>query len=430
VATKQSPEPKADTKTTPVKAIAKTAAASVPAKVPAKATSPRPSEKLAAIPSAKTAAIPSMVAPSKEDKTSKKPVPSVTGKAAPSAPAKATMEKTAPKASTTSTKGDAKAPKVETVVVKESAPVKAKTVAAKTSKLDSVDGTVPAPLEAPEATLSEVKPVKAAKVPKATSVEAEAVASEIAKADKSDKPAKAEKPAKADKAVKVDKTADEVAMAPAVKEPRESKKAVKPPTAKSIAADAISALAVATPSAAALAENAAKATKPTPAPTPRVAAVPAKGSLVPVTPRLVKLVKAPALNPDDPFDGIEELSEGQFLSQQQEVLTNERRQYESSANMLQAEADQLAADMEPGDVQFDDESGEGTGVSVERERDIAMAQKANETVDEIDRALHRIGIGTYGYCIECHEMINRDRLRAMPFAVLCMKCKTGGLSRR
>ena len=144
----------------------------------------------------------------------------------------------------------------------------------------------------------------------------------------------------------------------------------------------------------------------------------------------MKLLKAPPLNPDDPFDGIDELSEGQFLSQQQEVLINERRQYESSATMLQAEADQLAADMEPGDVQFDDESGEGTGVSVERERDIAMAQKANETVDEIDRALHRLRIGTYGYCVECHEMINRDRLRAMPFAVLCMKCKTGGLSRR
>ncbi len=353
----------------------------------------------------KTAASSLKVLPAEKTKTPKTPAPTAAEKAAPGAPAKATMEKTAPKTSSTSTKGEAKAPKV----------TKAEVDATETSPVKTKAAVKVAATPKPEAVPAEAKVAKATKPVMAVT---EVVVTPEA-------PVKAPKASKPVKAVAVD-----TAPAPVVKEPKESKKAVKPPTAKSIAADAISALAVATPSAAALAENAAKVTKPTPAPTPRVAVTPAKGSLVPVTPRLVKLLKAPALNPDDPFDRIDELSEGQFLSQQQEVLTNERRQYESSANMLQAEADQLAADMEPGDVQFDDESGEGTGVSVERERDIAMAQKANETVDEIDRALHRIGIGTYGYCIECHEMIHRDRLRAMPFAVLCMKCKTGGLSRR
>jgi DnaK suppressor protein len=398
VATKKSPEPKA------VVAPESATAPATPAKV-----------------SAKTTVSPSKVSPTESKKTTKNPVPPATGKAALDAPAKAIMEKTAPKTPSTSTKTEGKAPKAEpavptdSAVAKPKAPVKAaaKTSTAQESSSSSPDG-VPADSVTTEKAAKAVKAPKVAKSAPEPGLDAAAVL--------------AEKPAKAAKSAKP--AAEDVAVIPVVKEPKESKKAVKPPTAKSIAADAISALAVATPSAAALAENAAKATKPTPAPTPRVAATPAKGSLVPITPRLVKLLKAPALNPDDPFDGIDELSEGQFLSQQQEVLTNERRQYESSANMLQAEADQLAADMEPGDVQFDDESGEGTGVSVERERDIAMAQKANETVDEIDRALHRIGIGTYGYCIECHEMIHRDRLRAMPFAVLCMKCKTGGLSRR
>ena len=319
------------------------------------------------------------------------------------------MEKSAPK--TSQTKDAPKAAKVETT------PPKTKPTKTAPAVVKPVVGEPSA------------KPTKAPKVPAPVLAEPAETTAKVAKAVKPVKDVKPAKDVKPESAAVVEVVPTTMALAP-VKEPKESKKAVKPPTAKSIAADAISALAVATPSAAALAENAVKAAKPTPAPTPRVAPTPAKGSLVPITPRLVKLLKAPSLNLEDPFDGIDELSEGQFLTQQQEVLIIERRQYESSATMLQAEADQLAADMEPGDVQFDDESGEGTGVSVERERDIAMAQKASETVDEIDRALNRIGIGTYGYCIECHEMINRDRLRAMPFAVLCMKCKTGGLSRR
>ena len=146
--------------------------------------------------------------------------------------------------------------------------------------------------------------------------------------------------------------------------------------------------------------------------------------------RPVKLLKAPALNPDDPFDGIDELSEGQFLTQQRESLLAERATYTQQAEMLRAEADLLVFDMEPGDVQFDDESGEGTGVSVERERDLAMSAQAYLFVDEIDRALIRIATGAYGYCESCQEPIMRARLRAMPFATQCISCKNGGLSRR
>ena len=144
----------------------------------------------------------------------------------------------------------------------------------------------------------------------------------------------------------------------------------------------------------------------------------------------MKLLKAPAVSKDDPFEGIEDLSEGQFLFQQREVLLSERSMYTQQGLMLRAEADLLVADMEPGDVQFDDESGEGAGVSVERERDLAMSAQAYLSVDEIDRALTRIENGSYGFCESCQKPIMRARLRAMPFATQCISCKNGGLSRR
>ena len=59
----------------------------------------------------------------------------------------------------------------------------------------------------------------------------------------------------------------------------------------------------------------------------------------------------------------------------------------------QAEADQLAAEREGGDTQFDEESGEGDTINIERERDLLLSASAQQIVDEIDRALERIADG-------------------------------------
>ena len=58
----------------------------------------------------------------------------------------------------------------------------------------------------------------------------------------------------------------------------------------------------------------------------------------------------------------------------------------------------MARDREPGDVQFDDESGEGDTLAVERDFDLARAAAALQTIEEIDAALERIDKGTYGIC--------------------------------
>ena len=50
-----------------------------------------------------------------------------------------------------------------------------------------------------------------------------------------------------------------------------------------------------------------------------------------------------------------------------------------------------------GDVQFDDESGEGDTMVVERERDLALSAQARQTIADIDAALERMADGTYGY---------------------------------
>jgi DnaK suppressor protein len=119
-----------------------------------------------------------------------------------------------------------------------------------------------------------------------------------------------------------------------------------------------------------------------------------------------------------------------FTESQQKLLLEEREVYTRQATTLRAEADQLALDRDPGDVQFDEESGQGDSMNVERERDLALSAQALASIEEIDRALEKIHAGTYGVCEKCNENIPKERLKALPYAALCVKCKSGGLSRR
>lgn len=119
-----------------------------------------------------------------------------------------------------------------------------------------------------------------------------------------------------------------------------------------------------------------------------------------------------------------------FLAHQKAALERERATYVEQANSLQAEADLLIAEMEPGDIQFDEESGEGGTVAVDRERDLALSAQALEAVEEIDAALEKISNGKYGICENCGQLIAKARLEALPYARLCIACKSGGLSRR
>ncbi|HUR23490.1 MAG TPA: TraR/DksA C4-type zinc finger protein [Acidimicrobiales bacterium] len=123
-------------------------------------------------------------------------------------------------------------------------------------------------------------------------------------------------------------------------------------------------------------------------------------------------------------------SADKFLADQRAELVAERANYVEAAESLRQEAEMLAEDMEPGDIQFDEESGEGDTLNVERERDLALSAQARAAVDEIDRALAKMDAGTYGVCERCGQPIPKARLKALPYAALCVACKSGGLSRR
>ncbi len=116
-----------------------------------------------------------------------------------------------------------------------------------------------------------------------------------------------------------------------------------------------------------------------------------------------------------------------FVAKQKMALEDERARYLRQAEALQLEADQLAADREPGDVQFDEESGEGDTIAVERERDLTLSAQARDAVRQIDEALERINQGVYGICIHSGDPIPKARLEAIPWAAERVEFKVGRL---
>lgn len=161
---------------------------------------------------------------------------------------------------------------------------------------------------------------------------------------------------------------------------------------------------------------------PTKAPT-KAKAAPAKAATPP------KATKAPAKAPAKATKAKAPVLD-KFLEAQRAALLEERATYTRHATDLRAEAEQLAADREPGDVQFDEESGQGDTMNVERERDLALSAQAMAAVEEIDKALTKIDAGTYGICERCGQPIPKERLKALPYAALCVACKSGGLTTR
>jgi len=54
--------------------------------------------------------------------------------------------------------------------------------------------------------------------------------------------------------------------------------------------------------------------------------------------------------------------------------------------------------------------------------DVQVLQTERGILDEINAALERVADGTFGRCINCAAPISEERLKAIPYAPLCVRC--------
>jgi RNA polymerase-binding transcription factor DksA len=119
-----------------------------------------------------------------------------------------------------------------------------------------------------------------------------------------------------------------------------------------------------------------------------------------------------------------------FLKEQRDELLARRAAELARATRLEDEATSIIEDGEMGDVQFDDEGGEGDTMVVQRDLDRVLSTQARQTILEIDAALVRIEQGTYGYSEVSGKPIPRERLEAIPETTVLAAEKVSGVGPR
>ena len=74
------------------------------------------------------------------------------------------------------------------------------------------------------------------------------------------------------------------------------------------------------------------------------------------------------------------------------------------------------------DGDYEPDGGDGTTQSMRLDA-LSHMEKSSRTINDIDEALARIDDRTYGVCMTCGNLIDRNRLVHSPFVKTCLACQ-------
>ena len=109
------------------------------------------------------------------------------------------------------------------------------------------------------------------------------------------------------------------------------------------------------------------------------------------------------------LDDLRQRLEAERAELQEQLTTIEETQFATSQSDIS------------GEVSFDEENADAGTFTFERERDLSIENNVRDLMGKIDRALRRMDEGTYGTCSRCGRPIEKARLKALPYADLCIK---------
>jgi RNA polymerase-binding transcription factor DksA len=111
----------------------------------------------------------------------------------------------------------------------------------------------------------------------------------------------------------------------------------------------------------------------------------------------------------------------QDFTEQYSYLKNEKDRLTRELEQLDSEA-RSSEDRREGSP-FGKREEEATEV-FELEKRLAVEHQITDTLELIDHALEKYEAGTYGVCDNCGQPIEQGRLEALPYANLCLTCKS------
>lgn len=72
----------------------------------------------------------------------------------------------------------------------------------------------------------------------------------------------------------------------------------------------------------------------------------------------------------------------------------------------------------------DDHLAEYASIVYEHENTLTVENILKDILKQIEFALKKIENGTYGICEVCKKPIGEERLKAIPYATMCVRCKS------
>jgi DnaK suppressor protein len=74
-------------------------------------------------------------------------------------------------------------------------------------------------------------------------------------------------------------------------------------------------------------------------------------------------------------------------------------------------------------IGFGKRAGDFTAVATEQEERAVTAEQLDLQLSVVNRAIEKVGEGSYGRCDDCGEPIESARLAALPTAIRCLRCQ-------
>jgi DnaK suppressor protein len=104
-------------------------------------------------------------------------------------------------------------------------------------------------------------------------------------------------------------------------------------------------------------------------------------------------------------------------------LIQERGELEAQLKELEESTFSDNQSESSGDLTGDEEFADAGSATFERELDLSLVNNVVDLIEHIDKALAKIDEGTYGLCDRCGRPIEKARIRALPYANLCLADK-------
>jgi RNA polymerase-binding protein DksA len=112
------------------------------------------------------------------------------------------------------------------------------------------------------------------------------------------------------------------------------------------------------------------------------------------------------------------LVDKKFLEKMEKTLNSQRKEILENLVSSVDDLKSVFKGEEPGDLA--DIASEDIDRNMLEAKGIAELQR----LKSIEAALSRLVQGRYGLCVKCSRPIPKDRLEALPFATMCVECKT------